>query len=94
MIKPFNNLSLNEQGEYVFQNGKFISNRFYYNYNIALYCVEDDFFEVFYFEPDNKIEKIERVKDLKVLDLYIISEEKLKEFDEDSSLKVWMIEQN
>lgn len=67
----FNTLSLSDKYQYISDNGKYIGVRNYYNYAINLYLVEDQLFELWYFRPDNKIEKIECLTDLSKLDLYI-----------------------
>lgn len=67
----FSKLSLSDQYQYISDNGKYIGVRSYYNYAINLYLVEDQFYELWYFRTDNKIERIERLTDLSKLDLYI-----------------------
>ncbi len=42
----FNILSISQKGELVFQNGKYLGLREYYNYKINLYSLEDYFVEV------------------------------------------------
>ncbi len=79
----FNKLSLNAKGEWVFQEGKYIGLREYYNYSINLYSLYDFFVEVWYSPTDNKIEKIEVLESEKTLDLYI---DKMNELDRDLKL--------
>lgn len=79
----FNKLSLNAKGEYVFQEGKYIGMREYYNHSINLYSLNDFFVEVWYSPGENKIEKIEVLESEKTLDLYI---DKMNEWD--SKLKL------
>lgn len=67
----FNSLSLSERYTYISDYGKYIGVRSYYNYAINLHLVDEIFYEVWYFIPDNKIEKIEQLDDIKKLDLYI-----------------------
>jgi len=82
----FNKLSLNAKGEWVFQEGKYIGMREYYNYSINLYSLYDFFVEIWYSPGNNKIEKIELLKDEKTLDLYI---DKMNELD--SKIKLFHI---
>lgn len=70
--KPdFNSLSLSERYTYISDHGKYIGVRNYYSHAINLHLVGETFYEVWYFIPDNKIEKIEPMDDIKKLDLYI-----------------------
>jgi hypothetical protein len=68
---PFHSLSLSERYTYISDHGKYIGVRNYYNHAINLHLVDETFYEVWYFIPDNKIEKIEPLEDIKKLDLYI-----------------------
>ncbi|MBW8331136.1 MAG: hypothetical protein K0M40_03870 [Prolixibacteraceae bacterium] len=61
----FNNSSLSERYSYISDHGKYIGVRYYFNYAINLYLVEDEFFELWYFSPSNEIEKIEPLDDFK-----------------------------
>ncbi len=79
----FNKLSIYLKGEYVFREGKYIGMGKYYNHSINLYSLNDFFVEVWYSPGENKIEKIELLKDEKTLDLYI---DKMNELD--SKLKL------
>jgi len=54
-------LSLNAKGEWVFQEGKYIGMREYYNHSINLYSLYDFFVEVWYSPTENKIEVMEFV---------------------------------
>ena len=65
------NGTLSEKYSYITENGEYIGVRPYYNHMINLYLVGDDFFELWYFRPDNKIVKIEKLTDKSRLDLYI-----------------------
>jgi hypothetical protein len=69
--KSFGKLTLSQKYEYISENGKYIGVREYYNYFINLYLVEEVFYELWFFRPTNKIEKIEILEDVKRLDLYI-----------------------
>jgi hypothetical protein len=55
------------------KEGKYIGVRSYYNYHINLYLWKDEFYEVWYFREENRIEKIEKLTDEKRLNLYISS---------------------
>ena len=79
----FRNLDIDRKGEYVFQEGKYIGMREYYNYSINLYSLYDYFVEVWYSPNENKIEKIEVLESEKTLYLYI---DKMNELD--SKLKL------
>lgn len=59
--------------------GKYIGVRQYYNYFINLYLYEDEFYEVWYFREENRIEKIEKLTDEKRLNLYIDFELKTRD---------------
>lgn len=67
----FNKLSLDKRYDYISNHGKYIGVRSYYNYAINLYLVDETFYEVWYFRPDNRIEKIEKLDNFKKIDLYI-----------------------
>ena len=67
----FGKLTISQKYEYISENGKYIGVREYYNYFINLYLVEGVFYELWYFRPTNKIEKIEILEDQKKLDLFI-----------------------
>jgi hypothetical protein len=69
--KYFKDYSLSEKFDLINQKGKYLGVREYYNHFINLYLVDDTFIEVWYFQAENKIEKIEIVEDQKILDLYI-----------------------
>lgn len=71
LLANFSNLSLSEKYQYISDNGKYIGVRLYYNYAINLYLVNDQFYELWYFKPENSIEKIEPLIDLSTLNLYI-----------------------
>ena len=74
----FNKLNLQKKGSIVFNEAKYLGVRFYYNYAINLYTLDDLFIEVWYFKPTNRIEKIEVLGDNKTLDLYIDSMNNLR----------------
>lgn len=74
-LNDFLKLSLSEKYSFISDHGKYLCTRSYYNYSINLYLVENDFFELWYFEPDNNIEKIDLLDNLKNIDLYIISQQ-------------------
>jgi len=76
----FRQLSITQKGEYVFQEGKYIGFRKYYNHRINLYSLSDFFVEVWYIPAENKIEKIEVLESEKTLDLYI---DKMIELDKE-----------
>ena len=69
--EKFNKLSLDAKGEIVFQEGKFLGMRYYYNQKLCLYSVGELFFEVWYLPDRNAIGKIEILEDLGVIDRYI-----------------------
>lgn len=75
--KIFTYLSLTKKFELISEQGKYIGVREYYNHFINLYSIGDDFIEVWYFRPENKITKIEKLTDLRTLDLYISHMNKL-----------------
>lgn len=66
------------QPELIFEKGKHIGVRQYYNYFINLYLLEDTFYELWYFRESNEIEKIEKLDDEKKLNLYIDAELKTR----------------
>ncbi len=71
----------------MFQEGQYLGIREYYNYSINLYSLYDYFVEVWYSPTENKIEKIELLKDEKTLDLYIDKMNELnKNFKRDFSI--------
>lgn len=70
-LDTFDRMSLSEKYTYISDHGKYIGVRSYYNYFINLHIVDEMFYEVCYFRPDNKIEKIEVLGDIKKIDLYI-----------------------
>ncbi len=71
LFPDFNKFSLSERCTYISDNGKYIGVRYYYNYAINLHLVGEVFYEVWYFIPDNKIERIEILDVESKLDLYI-----------------------
>lgn len=83
----FKELAKLQKGELVFQEGRYIGMREYYNYSINLYSLYDFFVEVWYSPDENKIEKIEVLESEKTLDLYIDKMTELnKNFKRDFSI--------
>ena len=74
----FNKLSLDDKGNIVFFEGKYIASREYYNQLLMLYDLGSYFVEVFYNSHINLIANIQIMKDIKTLDIYIDSEIKQK----------------
>lgn len=74
-MNDFLKLSLSEKYTFISDHGKYLCTRSYYNYSINLYLVGNSFFELWYFSPDYKIEKIELLDDIGKIDLYIISQQ-------------------
>ena len=72
--EQFNKLSLDDKGTLVFNEGKFLSTRKYYQQTIVLYSYNDFFIEVFYNSNINLIANIQIMKDNKTLDIYIDNE--------------------
>ena len=72
--EQFNKLSLDDKGTLVFNEGKFLSTRKYYQQTIVLYSYNDFFIEVFYNSNINLIANIQIMKDNKTLDIYINNE--------------------
>lgn len=70
-ITNFIEATLKEKIDLVCYRGTYIGVRKYYGYFINLYVLEDVFYEVFYSQEENVIEKIEILGDEKKLDLYI-----------------------
>ena len=69
----FDKSDFQRRSVYLFQIGEFISNRTYYNHIVTLYSLNGYFVEVHY-EPDNNvIDKIESVRDDKVLERYLFN---------------------
>lgn len=71
VFSNFNTLSLSDKYQFITEKGRYIGVRLYYNYAINLYLVDDQFYELWFFKPDNAIEKIEPLIDLSTLNLYI-----------------------
>ena len=63
------NHTISQKYDLIQNNGKYIGVRSYYNYTINLYVLDDVFYELWYFRPTNKIEKIEKLVDEKTLNL-------------------------
>lgn len=57
--------------EKIFNEGKYIGVRQFYNHLINLYLINDTFYEIWYFRDENQVTKVERLDDNKKLDLYI-----------------------
>lgn len=69
----FQKLSLQERAEVLFEQGTFIALRQYYNQRLVLYTLFNFFVEIWYSPVENRIEKIEILKDDKIINLYISS---------------------
>lgn len=67
----FNKLDIQAKAIMVFEYGKYIGLRYYYNHAINLYSLNDFFVEVWYFAPDNKMAKIGILEKESTLNLYI-----------------------
>ena len=67
----FSKLAINMTASSVFSEGAYIGVRHYYQQYINLYLYNDFFVEVWYLPVENSIQKIELLKDLKTLNLYI-----------------------
>ena len=72
-ISEFDKLSFDKKSDKLFTLGNYCGVRAYYNYKINLYSLYDFFVEVYYSPLNNEIEKIESVKDDKILDRFIDS---------------------
>lgn len=72
-INEFDLLDINKKANILFSEGEYCGVRAYYNYKINLYSLSDFFVEVYYSPDNNEIEKIEIVKDDKILDRFIDS---------------------
>ena len=71
-LSEFKKLSLNAKGEIVFQLGKFIKSREYYNQRLCLYSLDDYFAEVWYDPDGNHIHRIDGLEESsKIVDRYI-----------------------
>ena len=64
-------LSNSDKGNIIFNKGKYITIRYYYNFAINLYLYNGYYVEVFYLPDSNKIDTIEILNNNKILDLYI-----------------------
>lgn len=73
IISEFDKLSIDKKANKIFAEGNYCGVREYYNYKINLYSLNDFFVEVYYASWSNSIEKIESVKDDKILDRFIDS---------------------
>ena len=71
-LSEFKQLSLSAKGEIVFQEGKFIKSREYYNQRLCLYSLEEFFAEVWYEPGNNQIHRIDGLgESSKIVDRYI-----------------------
>jgi hypothetical protein len=61
-LSSFPTLNLEEIGNVVFDQGKYLAVREYYGYLINLHLVEDTFVEVWNFRDESRIEMIEILK--------------------------------
>ena len=67
----FNRLSPEERFSHISVFGKYIGFRMNCNHVIQLYLLNEAFFEVWCFPPEDKIVKVEPLHDYKKIDLYI-----------------------
>ena len=70
-ITDFNRLSPEERFSHISAFGKYIGFRMNCNHVIQLYLMDDTFFEVWCFPPEDSIVKVEPLDDLNKIDLYI-----------------------
>ena len=70
----FDTLSLSEKLGYIINLGKYIGERSYNDYHIILHLADEVFYEVWYLKPTCMIEKIEPLRDMRTIDLYINEE--------------------
>lgn len=75
--EAFDNLEFIQQ-QIVLLSASFISKREYYNHVVYLYSLHDYLVEVHYSPDNNQIDKIESVKDDKVLPLYVSDKQLLE----------------
>lgn len=64
-LVKFKSLNLDQKGNLIFTEDKYLAVRYYYNYAVNLYELYDFFVEVWYSPEGNKIEKIEVLEDEK-----------------------------
>ncbi len=57
--RQFKEFDLNERMDIVNLNGSYVGNRSYYNHSINLYTVYGYFVEVWYFNAENRITKVQ-----------------------------------
>ncbi len=69
--QEFDTLSINDKADLVWEQGEFIADRYYYNQILGLWAMKGFYVEMFYSQDENRITKIERVTDEKVLERYI-----------------------
>lgn len=70
----FDTLTLSERLGYIVNLGKYIGERNYDNYHIVLHLADEVFYEVWYIGQTCMIERIEPLRDLQTIDLYINEE--------------------
>lgn len=70
----FDTLTMSEKLGYIINLGKFIGERTYNNHHIILHLVDEVFYEVWYIRQTCMIKKIEPLKDMRIIDLYINEE--------------------
>jgi hypothetical protein len=68
--EEFMKMNFESKGYFVFKMGDYISTRSYYNFNVNLYSLFGFLVQVWYFCPDNKIERIELLNSNKEYVLY------------------------
>ena len=67
----FSKLSLSEKGNIVFIEGKHLAYRSYYNHTVTLFLYNEYYIEVWYQPNDNKIDRIELLTNINMLNIYI-----------------------
>lgn len=70
----FDTLSMSERLGYIINLGKYIGERTYNNHHIVLHLVDEIFYEIWYIRQTCMIEKIEPLRDMQTIDLYINEE--------------------
>jgi hypothetical protein len=69
-MSDFENLTISEQAQYIWDRCKYVANRTYSNQMINLYCDGLTYYEIWLF--NNQIIKIERLSDKKILERYMM----------------------
>ncbi|HEX8517039.1 MAG TPA: hypothetical protein VF868_12645 [Bacteroidia bacterium] len=70
MNANYNLLPINEKAEILWAEGKFIEAVELNNFDVSLYSLEDQFFEIYYSVDNSRIEKISPLKDPQALKRY------------------------